>query len=118
MNLTEQILQGKEFGNDRGVIFDLPKPQTSGTYTQQKTYASLKARELKEKYKKYPTMPEGWIFVAPTGDMVGGCLGVMMKVTGMQSKACTIYPDRVETTYFTQEDWLLIEPLVRKIQSL
>tara|TARA_R100001163_G_scaffold27844_1_gene22474 strand:- start:6 stop:218 length:213 start_codon:yes stop_codon:yes gene_type:complete len=49
--IAQRIVEGREFCHINHKMVYLPSPQRSGTYTQQQTYALLKAREIVDNFK-------------------------------------------------------------------
>ena len=49
--ISARIMEGREFCHINYNMVYLPSPQRSGTYTQQRTYALLKAREIVDNLK-------------------------------------------------------------------
>ena len=44
--IAQGIMEGRDYAFINDSFINLPTPQRSGTYTQQHTYALLKAREI------------------------------------------------------------------------
>lgn len=49
--IAERIMEGREYAFINDNLVNLPSPQRTGTYTQQRTYALLKAREIVDNLK-------------------------------------------------------------------
>jgi hypothetical protein len=53
--VADCIMQGKDLAFVGENVVVLPSPQRTGTYTQQRTYALLKAREIVDNLKPLTT---------------------------------------------------------------
>ena len=49
--IAKRIMDGNPITCIKGKFIQLPTPQRAGTYTQQRTYAMLKAREIANNLK-------------------------------------------------------------------
>ena len=49
--IAERIMEGRDYAFVNDSLISLPTPQRAGTYTQQRTYAMLKAREIANNLK-------------------------------------------------------------------
>ena len=49
--IAQRIMDGRDYAFINNSFINLPAPQRSGTYTQQQTYAMLKAREIVDNIK-------------------------------------------------------------------
>lgn len=49
--IAQRIMEGRDYAFINDSFINLPTPQRAGTYTQQRTYALLKAREIANNLK-------------------------------------------------------------------
>ena len=49
--IAKSIVEGRDYAFVNDSLINLPTPQRAGTYTQQRTYAMLKAREIANNLK-------------------------------------------------------------------